>query len=187
MTRWSRGRYAIEMTDEPYYSFGSTDNPHVYEHEYLLEAHYLPSSKHGVVCLRDGERCASAVLGASGGGTAVNEHSAVVLDDRCFVAAGDHVAALAIPDLALLWRIKADGATCFGLHLSRDETYLIVHGELTLSRLSLDGQRQWEFAGSDIFTGALVLTDTTVVVTDFEGQRYAIEVGTGAGTIVGAG
>ncbi len=30
MIRWERGRYAIEMTDEPAYSFGSGDNARLY-------------------------------------------------------------------------------------------------------------------------------------------------------------
>ena len=67
MMRWARGRYAIEMI-EPVYSFGSADNARSYEHEFLLESDYRPSSKHALRCFLDDGPCGSAVLGASGVG-----------------------------------------------------------------------------------------------------------------------
>ena len=171
MMRWTRGRYEIEMTDEPGYSFGSADNAHSYGYEFVLESEYRPSSKHGLRCVRDGKPCGSAVLGASGGGTGIHEHSCVVLLDRCLVAVGDRVAALSLSDLRLLWQAKADDATCFGLHVTPDEQHVVVHGELEISKLTLDGQKEWAFSGKDIFTGACTIREDAIVVEDFNAEK----------------
>ena len=185
--RWARGRYAVEMRDEPAYSFGSPDNARSYGHEFLVEPTYRPSSKHGIECSLDGEPCASAVVGASGGGTGVHERSCALLPDRCLVAVGDRVVALRLPDLGLLWQAKADEATCFGLHVTPDDEHVVVHGELAISKFTIDGHKEWEFTGQDIFTGECALRGAAVVVADFNGQGYSIDLESGRGTTVGAG
>lgn len=182
--RWQRYHYAVEMTDEPCYTFGSSDNTRKYFHEYLLESEYRPSSKHGLICSHDGKTCSSAVLGASGGQTAVHSLSCVVLEDRCLVAVGDRVAALALPDLTLLWAMKADDATCFGLYLTGDQRHVVVHGELEISKITADGHKLWSFSGRDIFTGEFALNQGIVLVTDFNGDKYVIDVMQGTGSIV---
>ncbi|MCP3994243.1 MAG: hypothetical protein GY722_04135 [bacterium] len=175
------------MTDEPVYSFGSADNTHSFDHEFLLEAEYRPSSKHSVRCSLDAKPCGSAILGASGGGTGIHARSCVVLANRCLVAVGDRVATLALPDLGLLWQAKADDATCFGLHVTRDEQHLVVHGELEISKFTLDGQKEWSFSGKDIFTGQCGIRESVVVVADFNAEEYVIDVKTGRGKVVRAG
>lgn len=177
----------VEMIDEPVYAFGSADNTRAYEHELILESEYRPSSKHGLQCFLDGKPCGSAVLGASGGGTDIQAHSCVVLVDRCLVAVGDRVAALALPDLGLLWQAKVDDATCFGLHVTPDERHVVVHGELAISKFTVDGQKEWAFSGKDIFTGACIIRERTVVVTDFNDEEYCVDLELGRGKIVGAG
>jgi outer membrane protein assembly factor BamB len=184
--RWERGGYVIELTDDSCYSFGSADNTRTYTHEHLLASEDGPSSKHGLACIREGETLGSAVLGASGGATGVHERSCVLLDDRCIVAVGDRVAALGFPDLALLWEARADSATCFGLHLTADEGHVVVHGELEISKLTVDGHKEWEFAGRDIFTGECVIAGNAIFVTDFNGEQYCIDLQRGCGSIVGA-
>ena len=187
MMHWTRGRYAIEMTDEPIYSFGSADNARLYEHEILLDSEYRPSSKHGLQCFFDGDLRGSVVLGASGGATSIHEHSCEVLTDRCLVAVGDRVAALRLPDLFLLWQAKADDATCFGLHVTPDEQHVVVHGELEISKFTVDGQKEWAFAGKDIFTGVCTIRENAVVVEDFNAEEYFIDLKTGRGKIARAG
>jgi len=187
MMRWTRGRYAIEMTDEPFYSFGSADNAHSYAHEILLESDYRPSSKHGLQCSVDGKPRGSAVLGASGGGTGIHEHACVLLANRCLVAVGNRVAALRLPNLVLLWQARADDATCFGLHVTPDENHVLVHGELEIGKFTPDGHTKWKYAGQDIFTGTFAVNEGNVLVTDFNGQRYSIGLDSGCGMIVGGG
>ncbi|MCP4592408.1 MAG: hypothetical protein GY842_16875 [bacterium] len=183
MICWERGRYAIEMTDEPAYSFGSGDNARLYR---FLESECYPLSEHYILCALDGEPCASAVLSASGGGTEVHENSCVLLEDRCLVAVGDRVVALGLPDFRLLWQAKADDITCFGLFVTPDERHVVVHGELRISKLTVDGDKEWEFTGRDIFTGASAIEGDAVVVTDFDGYQYSIDLELGTGRIVGS-
>jgi hypothetical protein len=183
--RWERGRYAIEMTDDPVYSFGSADNARRYGRELLLEPIDRPNSKHAIQCSSDGEPRASAVLGASGGRTGVHEHSCVLLADQCLVAVGPRVAALELPDLGLLWQAKADDATCFGLHVTPDEKHVVVHGEQWISKFTVGGHKEWEFSGGDIFTGSLCIREGVIVVTDFNGLEYRIDLI--RGKFVGAG
>ena len=85
------------------------------------------------------------------------------------------MAGLALPDLAMLWEMKADGATCFGLHLTADEKHVVVHGELEISKITVDGQKEWAFAGRDIVTGDCTLARGSVLVMDFNGERYSVE------------
>ncbi len=184
MTTWMRDGYAIEMTDEPIYSFGSTDNVRSFGHEFLLESDYQPSSKHGIRCSFNGEPCGSAVLGASGVGTGIHDHSCVLLADCCLVAVGDRIVALALPGLDLLWQAKGDDATCFGLHLTPDEKHVIAHGELAISKFTIHGYKKWEFTGQDIFTGACAIREGAVMVADFNGQEYSIDLEFGRGRII---
>lgn len=185
--RWERERIAIELTDEPAYTFGSADNAHAYAHAYLLEPESRASSTRGVRCFVDGQPRGSVVLGASGGHTGVHEHSCVVLVDRCLVAVGDRVAALALPDLALLWQARVgDEVTCFGLHVAPDEQHVVVHGELSICLLTLEGQTRWVFTGADIFTGACAVRGGHVVVSDFDAAEYWIDLKSGRRKIVGA-
>jgi hypothetical protein len=54
--RRTRGRYTIEITDEPVYPFGSADNTHSYGHDFLLASECHPSSEHGLQCFLDASR-----------------------------------------------------------------------------------------------------------------------------------
>jgi hypothetical protein len=62
-----------------------------------------------------------------------------------------------------------------------------VHGELAISRFTVDGQKEWEFSGQDIFTGACDIRAGAVVVTDFSDEEYVIDLELGSGKIVRAG
>lgn len=182
--RWTRGRVELEMVDEPLYSFGSVDSTFSYGDEILLEAGKRPDSKHGLRCFVEGEIRGSAVLGAPGGVTEVHEKSCVLLTDRCLVSVGNRLAALGLPGLCLLWQVEADQAACFGLYATPDERHVVVHGELAISKYTFDGQREWEYAGRDIFTGACAIRDGAVCVVDFDGTEYEIDLMSGRGGIV---
>ena len=110
----------------------------------------------------------------------------MLLADRCLIAVGDRVAALGLPDLGMIWQAKADDATCFGLHVTPDEKHVIVHGELAISKFTVNGHKEWEFAGQDIFTGVCAIGEGAVVVTDFNGKEYSIDIELGCGRIIEA-
>jgi hypothetical protein len=47
---------------------------------------------------------------------------------------------------------------------------IIVHGELEVVRLALDGTIQWSAGARDIFTGPFVLVSDRISATDFKGR-----------------
>lgn len=183
---WRRGRYSVEMLDEPSYSFASTDNVRAYHKELLLAGRHQVTSKHGLISFVDDERVTSIVVGTCGGATGVHDRSAILFDDRCFVAIGPELLCLTVPNLEVVWHHEADSATCFGLHISPTERAVVVHGELEISKWTFEGEQVWGFGGADIFTGALSIVGETVVVEDFEGRVYQIQLGSGRGVLSSA-
>lgn len=149
------------------------------DHVYQLNRELI-SSRHVIAALDDERIISSALLEAAGGASGVHEHSVVVVGDRCFVAVGDHVVALQLPTLDLVWARVVDPATCFGVHVLSGNAGLISHGELEIARVTFDGEIAWSVSGADIFTGELVALDDEVRVTDFEGTRYRFASETGA-------
>jgi outer membrane protein assembly factor BamB len=122
----------------------------------------------------------SAIVGASGAGTGVRESSAVLAGDRCFPGVGDQLACLSLPELLLLWHLQGDGATCFGVYRGPEGRGLIVHGELEVSAVTLEGELLWGFAGRDIFTGPFRVSGNWVFATDWDGRLYCLDAATGA-------
>ena len=177
--RWRHGDITVEMIDEPAYSVGSPDNVRPYEHEYILGPASVLGSRHGVVCLLRDQPVGSALIAGSGGGTGVHAHSLALLDDCCCAAVANRVVCMGLPQLALRWQVEGDQATCFGLHPTRDRASLVVHGELEISRLTLDGQKIWSCSGRDIFSGELKVDEKVVHAVDFNGATYAISLDDG--------
>ncbi len=180
MTAYPAGTYEVELIDEPWYTIGSAANARDYNREYLFcEEH--PSSKHGVICRQGNSNRGSAVLLAGGGATGIHDHSLLALTQHVYVAVGDQVACLELPQLALVWSVEGDGATVFGVHATPRGDALIVHGELLVSRMTLSGEIVWSAGGADIFTGELVVKDNHVHVSDFEDREYRFDLLTGRG------
>lgn len=176
-------KYELELLYEPLYTPGSADNVRSYSREYKLpNAETRPSSRHGLI-LRDGDTSAqSCILLAGGGATGIHEHSAVILDDTCFVAVGDTLCSLALPSLDLLWHRQVDTATCFGVYYSAKHHCLISHGELEIARLSLSGDVEWSSVGADIFSEGFELHPDYIEAVDFNQAVYRMDIATGAST-----
>src|SRR3990172_4093057 len=177
--RWQRGDVTVERIDEPGYSLGSADNGRPYSNEYVLGPWSRHCSRHGVVCVMPEVPVGTALIAVSGGGTGVHTHSLALLGGRCCAAVGNTVVCMGPPDLALRWHVQGDQATCLGVHLTHDQSFLVVHGELEISLLTLEGQRVWSCSGRDVFTGDLKVDEQTVHVVDFNGARYTIGLETG--------
>jgi hypothetical protein len=125
----------LSVVNEPGYSFESQDNVRSYEFEVLLTRD-RPTSIHGITLNGRG----IIIVGAVGGCSSVHEHSAVVLDDKLYLAVGDHVTCLSLSrPHRLVWSTQVDMATCFGIYWEHSRGALISHGELEISRLSLEG------------------------------------------------
>ena len=167
----------ITVVNEPGYRFSSNDNSRLYPIEIDLDREYRPSSIHGI--LVDDEPL--VVFGASGGATGVHENSFVSVAKFHFLAVGPYIVCFTVNPFSKLWVKKVDDATCFGIFYSPEIDSLICHGELSISRLDLDGNINWSFYGEDIFTGEFTLTSDNALVQDFNGKNYSISLISGRG------
>ncbi len=168
----------VRIVDEPTYTFGSQDNLRRYPLELCLDCSV--SSVHGVEL----NECSVMIVGASGGGSSVYPHSAVVLDDKLYLAVGYRVACLSL-DLPhrLVWSTQVDIATCFGIYWDNARRALISHGEIEIARLSLDGNVIWSAGGADIFTEGVRLLPDYIEVVDFNHTVYRVDYVTGTSNI----
>ncbi|HEM7875119.1 hypothetical protein DF044_09650 [Burkholderia contaminans] len=165
----------LGVVNEPTYSFSSMTNTRFYAHEVLL-TEYGPASIHGVTLNGHGQM----VIGAGGGCSTVHDHSSVIVDDKLYLAVGDHAVCISLSSPhELTWAVRVDQATCFGHHWDAGRRALIVHGELEISRLSLDGDLIWQASGADIFTESVRLQPDHVEAVDFERRVYRFDYATG--------
>jgi hypothetical protein len=125
----------VTIVDEPTYSFGSADNVRPYRLSKNLSPTPNPVSAHGV--LLDDEPL--IVVGATGGATGVNSHSALWLDDRLYLAVCDTVVCLKLQPCEVQWALRVDDATCFGIHFHAETRSLLSHGELQITRFTEAG------------------------------------------------
>ncbi len=176
-----------ESPDVPHHDALVGDSSSLAEEEcYFGESDCRPSSRHRVVILQRGAPFASRILMARGGASCVHAHSAFIRDDICFVAVGAFACALQLPTLRVLWHIRADAATCFGLYDAPTYGSIISHGELEIARLSYSGQLVWSASGKDIFSEGFELHEHHAEAIDFDGTRYRFELETGRSQIVSA-
>ncbi|MHC5058530.1 MAG: hypothetical protein ACYTKD_28055 [Planctomycetota bacterium] len=168
---------SVRIVDEATYTRGSADNLRQYELEYGSLEEF--TSSHGVSSRTPDETEYCCVLLACGGPTSVHEHSAVAVGDLVCVAAGDTVFALSLPRLDLIWQLKVDEVTCFGIYYSSERRCLISHGELEIARIPLDGSVVWRGSGRDIFSEGFWLRTDCVEAEDFNHKRYRFGLDTG--------
>lgn len=176
----------IVIRNEESYTHGSADNLRYFEKELLLndDDGYVVS-QHSVELNRPGGSQSSCILMAGGGGMGVHEASAVAHQNSLIIAVGDSICSLRIPDLDIQWKLKADLVTCFGVyHSIRHECY-ISHGEPEISCVSYFGDVRWRKSGKDIFTGELKMGEDSLTVSDFNNEKYKIEIETGDITLLG--
>ena len=178
---------AAESPDIPRYDARSADNACAPEEECFIGDHgYRPSSRHRVLVRQGDSVLASRVLLAGGGASGVHAHSAFVRGDTCFVAGGPFVCALELPTLRLLWHIRADSATCFGVYDAPGYASIISHGELEIARLSYSGQLLWSGSGRDIFSEGFELHEHHAEAIDFSGTHYRFDLEAGQSQIIPA-
>ena len=173
MLKFETDAGVLRLRMEPTHTFGSADHNCTYPSEIRLGE---PAWNKVGVWVGDN---AMALIGASGGATVLHEHSALVLEERLYLAAGDQVACLSLAPFGLDWSVRADHATCFGLHFEPKRGALIVRGEMEISRLDRQGQILWQTGGRDIFTGDLHLRSDFLEVEDFNSERYRFDYDTG--------
>jgi hypothetical protein len=133
----------------------------------------------------EGARWRRFIWAAGGGGTSPGDRSVLCFDGHAYLIVGQYVACLATESGDLAWARQCDDSLCFGIHRMPSGDAIIVHGELEVVRLALDGTIRWRAGARDIFTGPFNLLPDSISATDFNGDVYRIDYETGASIIVG--
>jgi len=170
MTVELAGGYELEMLSNP-------PLDHIYDFRY--DADEYCSSYMQIGIYKGEEILKTVLLGSEGGGTGVHETSFIIEPDRVLICCSNSVFCLSIADLNLLWRTRADSATCFEI-FNYEDGY-IVHGELEISRLGRDGAILWQQSGADIFTTSeggkndFLITGNYILATDWHNRKYKFD------------
>ena len=179
MNLLTAGEFQIDIFSDPDFQRDSTANVHEYNVVYVNEDGYRSTSAFGIKIYKEGSLLNSALIGASGGGTAIHATGMIVESDRLVICCSNSVFCLAIPTLLLQWKTKADFATCF--EIFKYQSDYIVHGEVEISRLSADGELLWQHSGADIFVSPksneddFVVTDNYILATDWDNRKYKFD------------
>jgi hypothetical protein len=168
----------VEVTNDPTFKFGSSDNYFNYSKHYFGDGGTeYPTSKHGIKIYRDDLIIDSCIIIGSGGATGVHKNSSLLDNDQLLLCCCDTIFCLTLPDLALKWKTQADQATCFQIFQHQND--YIIHGELQVTKLDKDGNKKWEFGGADIFVNIdneeeFKLETDGILLTDFAKTEYKI-------------
>jgi outer membrane protein assembly factor BamB len=175
--RLAAGGLEVALWEDHTYTRNSADNVHRYDREVVFAAdHWIAF---GVRVSEGGRELASmVVLSLIGCGTLCAENVVAREGVLLLPDAGD-VVAFELPSLRERWRARTEGGCVSALHTVPGEDALIVHGELTIARISADGRVEWERGGRDILSGALRIGDGEVEVTDWNEDVYRFRLSDG--------
>ena len=163
--RLAAGGLEVALWEDHTYTRNSADNVHRYDREVVVASDHWYAVG---VQVREGERAlASMVVLWMPGCGAPHRRSVLARDGVLLLPAINEVVAYDLPSLRERWRAWTDGGCVSALHEVPGDDALIVHGELTIARLSADGRIEWERGGLDIFSGALRMDGDAVEVTDW--------------------
>jgi len=177
--RKTTGSYVIKFNSKPVYEELSSDNLNQYGTIYWENLEYRSDTKYDISIFLSDELLKKVLIGASGGATSIHKTSYIIESDKLVICCSDTIFCLSIPDLSLLWKTKADDATCFEIFKYKSD--YIIHGELQISRLSHSGEIVWQQSGADIFTTAdstgddFLITDNYILATDWEKRIYKFD------------
>ncbi len=89
-------------------------------------------------------------------------------DEAIYFCSGKFVCKWHVTQMILMWRIELDFTSCFTIKFLDNGSSILVSGELTLSKIDLEGNILWSYSGSDIF----VTKDGKVGAKIIENQIY---------------
>lgn len=179
MNQYNYKNLIIEIHDEPTYKFGSTDNSFTYSKHYFgNDAKEYPTSKHGIKIYQDHRIIDNCIIIGSGGATGIHKFLTLLDNDKLLLCCCDTIFCLSLPNLDLIWKTKADQATCFQI-IKYNNSY-IIHGEFQVTKLDENGNIIWEFGGSDIFVSIdneeeFKIENDGILLTDFSKTKYKID------------
>ena len=173
--------FSVSLAEEDVFRCGVDSIAARYSKRFdLQDQAFQPSTAIGVVCQSGGSSC---IIFAGGGGGSQEQNSAAIAEHTLFLAVGDSIAALNLPDLTMRWHERLDTSTCFRVYRSPDQDGLLVHGECEISKLRRNGEIVWSAAGRDIFT-AITLHSDHVEVIDWNGENYLIRLSDGYSELI---
>lgn len=179
MNQYNYQNLTIEILDEPTYKFDSTDNIFIYSKNYFGDgAKEYPTSKHGIKIYEDQRIIENCITIGSGGATGIHTSSSILVDDKLLLCCCDTIFCLALPNLDLQWKTKADQVTCFQIFKYKND--YIIHGEHQVTKLDENGNKIWEFGGADIFVTIdneeeFIIENDGILLTDFAKTKYKID------------
>ncbi len=149
-----------------------------YEKIHFMEYDYVFPTKIGLKTYESSKIISSAIIGSVGGGTGIHKNSQIIENERIIVCCSDSVFCLSIPDLNLIWKTQADRASCF--EIFKFKKSYIIHGEMEISRLNLNGEIMWQKSGADIFTNEkgtdnFEITESYIKATDWGNRIYKFD------------
>jgi hypothetical protein len=175
-------QYKIKIVNASSYTLNSSDNIEEYKYEYFQgtqnEDRVYPTSKQGIRVFENEEELNSAIVCEVGGATGIQENSFLVEEDNILICCCDKIYSLKIPELSINWTKRLDPATCFAIYKFKGD--LIIHGELQISRIDLQGNEKWNFGARDIFvtqdgTESIQIEQETIKLKDWEGYEYILD------------
>lgn len=175
--RLAAGGLEVALWEDHTYTRNSADNVHRYDREVVFaDEHWIAFG----VRVSEGDRVLASVVVLSliGCGTLRRER-VVAREGVLLLPDGGEVVAFELPSLRERWRARTEGGCVSALHPVPGDDALIVHGELTIARLSADGRIAWERGGRDIFSGALRMEGDAVEVTDWNEDVYRFRLADG--------
>ncbi|MFY7826017.1 MAG: hypothetical protein ACOVQ4_02770 [Flectobacillus sp.] len=179
MIRFEISDLMLELLDEPIYRVDSVDNIFSYTKQYSSsDGSQVSSSKIGIKIYQHKELVESCIIIGIGGATAITQYSYIIASENILICCGDSVFCLSLPSLELVWNMKLDDVTCFQIFQCQED--YLIHGELNITLVNLEGNIKWCFSGKDIFVSltqekAISILPEGILLTDFEQTKYKLD------------
>lgn len=169
--------FIVELTNDSWFDPTSADNVVIYKKVHGHEAHTSSRAGHAIRVKLEDLEIDSAIVFADGGGSTVHEKCFVISGESLLICCGDTVFSLQFPQLDLNWYKQMDLATCFEIYEFKND--FIIHGEVDITRFTIDGSVKWSFSGRDIFVspdgeGYFNIIDDSIIAKDFCDNVYVL-------------
>jgi hypothetical protein len=173
--------YTIELFDDHAYVEYSADSPTRYDLVFTTDKNreYSFPTKHAIKVSIRGIIYKTAILMEARGATGIYSDAALIDGDCLIIRCSNQLYSLKLPDLEINWVTEPDSFTCFSIHQYHNS--YIIHGEVSISRISRRGEILWSYSGADIFVSIynygpeFKMNENDIELTDFNGSKYKID------------
>ena len=180
MNNFCINNYKIEVINDSCYTSNSKDNTCTYQFEHGDKDDKQRSNGSHLYGLRlyiVESEYSSAILFGSGWAGSFSDRLICIRNSEVVILAGNSVFCLELPNLNLKW--KTDGQWITGFQIYKIHNGYVVHGELSIGKVSYEGNLEWEFYGRDIFIlpsgeDNFIVRHHWIEVADWEGYKYKI-------------